>query len=360
MDWETYEDLLKLEPYSLSRAEKERAFSVLLSGLTDHHRENCEPYGRMCALLGDQAGTARAVKEIPMVPVSLFKKTELLSIPGAEIFKTMTSSGTSGQRTSRIFLDSKTAQWQQRTLERIVSDFIGKKRLPMLIIDSPNVLRDRNLFSARGAGILGFSIFGTKRRYALNEQMELDLPAIEAFLSEAGDGSVLIFGFTYMIWQYFYKALRAAEKTLPLSHAFLIHGGGWKKLQNEAVSAEAFCQGLFEVCGIENVRNYYGMAEQTGCIYMECECGHLHASIFSDVLVRNMADFSCCKNGTEGVIQVLTPMAWSYPGHSILTEDKGVILGEDDCACGRKGKYFKITGRIPKAEVRGCSDTYEG
>ena len=49
----------------------------------------------------------------------------------------------------------------------------------------------------------------------------------------------------------------------------------------------------------------------------------------------------------------------SYPGFSILTEDEGVILGEDDCLCGRKGKYFKILGRLKNAEVRGCSDTYE-
>ena len=48
----------------------------------------------------------------------------------------------------------------------------------------------------------------------------------------------------------------------------------------------------------------------------------------------------------------------SYPGHSLLTEDEGVILGEDDCPCGRRGKYFKILGRLPQAEIRGCSDTY--
>jgi hypothetical protein len=35
-----------------------------------------------------------------------------------------------------------------------------------------------------------------------------------------------------------------------------------------------------------------------------------------------------------------------------------VILGEDDCKCGRKGKYFKVLGRIKKAKIRGCSDTF--
>ena len=49
----------------------------------------------------------------------------------------------------------------------------------------------------------------------------------------------------------------------------------------------------------------------------------------------------------------------SYPGHILLTEDEGEILGEDDCPCGRLGKYFKMHGRIKGAEIRGCSDTYE-
>jgi hypothetical protein len=34
-------------------------------------------------------------------------------------------------------------------------------------------------------------------------------------------------------------------------------------------------------------------------------------------------------------------------------------MGEDDCSCGRLGKYFQVHGRLAKAEVRGCSDTHE-
>ena len=91
---------------------------------------------------------------------------------------------------------------------------------------------------------------------------------------------------------------------------------------------------------------------------MECECGHLHASIFSDVITRRAVDFSPCDIGEEGIIQVVSTILESYPGHSLLTEDEGVILGEDDCPCGRSGKYFRITGRLKNAELRGCSDTY--
>lgn len=88
--------------------------------------------------------------------------------------------------------------------------------------------------------------------------------------------------------------------------------------------------------------------------------GHLHASIWSDVIVRRPADYGVCAVGEEGVLEVLSLLPESYPGHALLTEDMGVLLGEDDCPCGRLGKYFSITGRVPKAEVRGCSDTYGG
>ena len=61
----------------------------------------------------------------------------------------------------------------------------------------------------------------------------------------------------------------------------------------------------------------------------------------------------------KGIVELVSVLPTSYPGHVLFTEDEGEILGEDDCPCGRKGKYFKIYGRIKNAEVRGCSDTYE-
>ena len=76
------------------------------------------------------------------------------------------------------------------------------------------------------------------------------------------------------------------------------------------------------------------------------------------VIIRDPQDLTVCGPGKRGIIQVLSVLPRSYPGHSLLTEDEGTILGEDDCPCGRKGKYFKVHGRIKHAEIRGCSDTY--
>ena len=349
---------LDIEPYSLNKAEKRELLTKELSELTQMHYKRSELYRRMLDALNFDVNDISDYYDIPFLPVRLFKEMDLLSVPKEEIVKTMTSSGTTGQSVSKIYLDKETSANQTKTLTKIVGDFIGKKRLPMLILDSSAVIKDRNMFSARGAGILGFSIFGSKRLYALDENMQLDIPAIQAFLDEHKDEPILLFGFTFMVWQHFYKELLRTGYHPDLSRGILIHGGGWKKLLSESVSQEEFKQRLKEVCGIQHVHDYYGMVEQTGTIYMECEQGHLHASVFSDIIVRKAEDFSVAPIGQSGIVQVLSVLPQSYPGHSLLTEDEGILLGEDDCLCGRLGKYFKITGRIKNAEIRGCSDTY--
>lgn len=354
-----YNDVLEISPFSLNKEEKSKLFTEYLKELSLKHYQKCENYRKIVDKLNCNLLEIKNYTEIPFLPVRLFKEFDLKSIPTEEVFKTMTSSGTSGQAVSKIYLDKTTAANQQKTLVKIVSDFTGASRMPMLIIDSPSVIKNRNMFSARGAGILGFSIFGADRTYALDDDMNINIPVIEAFLEKHKGQKILLFGFTFMIWQFFYKKLKELNIKLDLSNGILIHGGGWKKLVNEAVSKEEYKQSLNDVCGIKSVHDYYGMVEQTGCVYMECEYGHLHASIFSDVIIRNPKDFSITKTGEKGLIQVCSLLPESYPGHSLLTEDEGIILGEDDCPCGRKGKYFTILGRIKNAEIRGCSDTYE-
>jgi phenylacetate-coenzyme A ligase PaaK-like adenylate-forming protein len=163
-----------------------------------------------------------------------------------------------------------------------------------------------------------------------------------------------------MVWNSFCKELIKRNETLDLTGSILIHGGGWKKLASEKVEPHEFKKRLNEVCSIKEIHDYYGMVEQTGTIYLECEFGHLHTSVFSDIIIRRPFDFSVAEKGEKGIIQVLSILPQSYPGHSLLTEDEGILIGEDDCPCGRSGKYFRIAGRLANAEIRGCSDVYAG
>ncbi len=357
----TIEAILNISPYSLSKEDKEKILNERLNELTRLHYNRCPEYRSIIDSVGFDVDRIMSYKDIPFLPVRLFKELNLKSIQSEEVFKTMTSSGTSGHKVSRVYLDRITASNQQKALARIVSDYTGSERIPMIVLDCPSVIKDRSKFSARGAGILGFSFFATKLIYAFDDDMKLDVDGIRNFLENYKGQRIMLFGFTYMIWQFFYKEmmkLKNEGNVFDLSKGILIHGGGWKRMAEEAISREEFNRCLKRVCGIEYIREYYGMVEQTGCIYMECEQGYLHASVFSDVIMRRSIDFSECKKGEQGIVQVISTIPESYPGHSLLTEDEGVIVGEDDCPCGRKGKYFKIKGRLKCAEIRGCSDTY--
>ncbi len=357
----TFDEILNIPPFSLDEEEKGKLLTERLVKLTRLHQENCLEYRNMLKAINFDVNSVTSYKQLPFLPVRMFKEHDLKSVPQEDVVKTMTSSGTTGQAVSKIYLDRTTSSNQQKTMVKIVSEFTGTSRMPMIIIDCPSVVKNRAMFSARGAGILGFSIFGSKKIYALDDDMKLDVEGLKEFLEKYGDQKILLFGFTFMIWQHFYKELlRLKEEgvTFDLSNDILIHGGGWKKLISEAVSHDEFHRRLQEACGLHDIHDYYGMVEQTGCIYMECECGHLHASNFSDVIIRRPLDFSEPDIGETGIIQVVSTIPESYPGHSLLTEDEGSIEGIDDCPCGRKGKYFKINGRLKNAEIRGCSDTY--
>ena len=340
--------------------EKKRAFLTReLKELTRFHAERCPEYARILNAWGADTEAAKGFEELPFLPVRLFKEYALKSVPEEALNRTMTSSGTTGQQVSRIFLDRETSALQSKVLSRIMSEFIGKQRLPMIILDTGAVIKNRAMFSARGAGILGFSMFARDRIFALDENMQLDVEGLKAFLEKHADEEIFLFGFTFMIWRHFLAELRKRGWTPDLSRGVLVHGGGWKKLSDQRITTGQFKRELLETCGLTRVHNYYGMVEQTGTIYMECEHGHLHAPVWSDITIRRGGDFSVADVGELGLIQVSSLLPRSYPGHILLTEDEGRILGEDDCPCGRKGKYFEIAGRIKRAEVRGCSDTYE-
>lgn len=352
------EDFYKLGPYELDKQEKTELLTKELLELTKLHQKSCPEYARMLKAMGYDSSKVKSHADIPFFPVRMFKELDLLSIKREEIFKVMTSSGTTGQAVSKIYVDRENAMSQQKVMIKILNDYLGKKRLPILIIDTPSVVKDRKSFTARGAAILGLRVLGTEFVYALNDDMTLNMEVFQKFMDKHNGKKFIMFGFTFMVWKHFYQELRKMEQKYDMSHAWLMQSGGWKKLESEAISREEFKERLGEVCGLQHFLDHYGMVEQTGCIYAECEYGHLHASIYSDVITRRYEDFAPCEIGEKGILQVVSVLPHAYPGHSLLTEDEGIILGEDDCPCGRKGKYIQILGRMKSAELRGCSDTY--
>lgn len=343
------EEIFKEKEFSLSQEDKTKFLLSSLNQLTQHHQKKCPKYAKILKVLYPNFSKGKNLSELPHLPVSLFKEIDLMSIKEGDVFKTLLSSGTTSSTPSRIFLDRDTAQRQIKALSCIMTSLLGKKRLPMLIVDHPGVIKNRLSFSARGAGILGMMNFGKDHLYALDDDMNLKEGVVSDWLNKYKKEKILIFGFTFMVWQYFLQKIK-----MSVPNGILIHSGGWKKLQDQAITNEKFKKTVKEKTGIAKTFSFYGMVEQVGSVFIECEKGYMHCPNFADIIVRDPITWQPALNG---VIQVLSALPTSYPGHSLLTEDMGKILGQDSCPCGRMGKYFQIVGRVPKAELRGCSDT---
>ena len=105
------------------------------------------------------------------------------------------------------------------------------------------------------------------------------------------------------------------------------------------------------------IYNYYGLVEQTGSIFFECQkCSNFVTSKYSKILIRDK-QFKVLNKNKKGLVQLLSLLPTSYPGHSILTDDIGEIREDKECECYDKGTQFIIHGRVLKSEIRGCSDT---
>ena len=325
-----------------------------INELNHFHFKNCEEYRLIVIRLFGGLRIANSLDELPFVPVSIFKDLDLVSVPQKDVFKTLISSGTTGKQ-SRIFLDRENALNQSRALKELFQEHFGGARLPLIVLDSQTQLRSKASANARTAAVIGFSAFASERLFILGEDLKIDWDRLEEFIAKNNESQVILFGFTYILWTHLVLENRE-KRTFKLPGGTVLHGGGWKKLEGLGVSKMDFKAEIKKITGVSRVVDYYGMAEQAGSIFLECESGYFHESHYSTVIIRDPFSLLPLDVGASGIVQVISKLPTSYPGHSILTQDLGTIHGEDNCSCKCPGKYFSIEGRMPSSQVRGCSD----
>jgi len=324
-------------------------FDKIIFELTNYHKNNCSFYKKIFLF----EKKFKNIKSIPPIPTRLFKINELASIPSKKIFKTMYSSGTSGLQ-SKIILDKNNSIRQVKALKKIFGPFLGYERHPMIIVDNLKNLKDQKEFNAKKAAISGFSIFGKDYFYLLDKENNIDYKNLKIFLNKYRNKKILIFGFTEKIFEIFYKKNQLYDKNISFKNSIIIHGGGWKKLEKFKISNSKFKKEITKKYNFDKIINYYGMIEQTGSIFIECEnCGAFKTSCFSDVYVRDN-NFHI-QNYGKGLLQLFSLLPSSYPGHNIITEDEGEIL-RDNCKSCNQSKRFLVFGRAKNSEIRGCSN----
>jgi Acyl-protein synthetase, LuxE len=357
------EHLLHVPPYGIPPAERE-------SGLLELLKDEVEYAGSKNARLQNYVqhwpvplSSAQRIADLPYLPVSMLKAQPPLSlVDSRDIKKTLTSSSTTGQVPSRVALDSATARRMSKGVMSIVRDFLGPSRRPYLVVDAQESGRNGLEMGARGAAIQGLLPFANAVAYCLHQDesgnLFLDHDHLLRFVESYEETPVLVYGFTYILWNHLVKPLVSANLKIKLRNVHVLHSGGWKRLQSEAVDKEVFNHEIAQVfgCSPDRVIDFYGMVENVGVIYPDCSEGNKHVPAFGDIIVRNPLTLEPVAPGEPGIVQVCSVLPTSFPGHLLLTEDLATIVSYDGCRCGRRGPSFRFVGRVPNSEVRGCGN----
>lgn len=354
------------EPYSLPQSEKEKILLEDMKMAVKWHYEQSPELKNYYENTDFDPKKNFTLDQIPYLPITIFKSLKLRSVAQEEIIKTLYSSSTSGIP-STVFIDQITADYQKKAIMKILSDFLGKERRHFLIFDTEATIKatQEGELSSRGTAIRGMLPLAKSFTFLLTPDLKINYDVIEKLkLDETS--KVCFFSFTWLAYNIYLKnkddkKLKKVLAKLPAKDKVLLHIGGWKKLTDIAVSKDIFNADMEKFLSVPHgkIIDVYGMTEQLGTVYPDCEAGHKHLPLFSDIFIRNIETLQIQPPKKTGFIQFISPIPHSYPGISLLSDDIGRIEGIDDCPCGRKGKYFIFERRSEKAELRGCGDTFQ-
>ena len=344
--------LLDSPPYA-ARAELE--FRAELLTLTEHHLDGCPEY--RAAWPGWRP--TDDITGFPFLHVGAFKSIRFVTnAAGLRHQRVLKSSATSSGISSQIVLDRRSAEMHARSSRAILADFLGTEQRPLVVLDSPAGLRTGTELSARTAAALSLNALASDLVFLLTDAADPASARWELLLRLlASHESLVVYGFTYMLW----TAWAAGELPAEVSAALVgkridfVHSGGWKKLEHLEVGRAEFDATLIR--GLDprsKVIDFYGLVEQVGVVYPLCREGYRHVPAWADVFVRDPWTLAP-QDREPGQLQLLNLLAWGAPYHNVLTEDLG-RLASGECPCGRHGKRFEFLGRMPKAEVRGCAN----
>ena len=228
-------NLLKLDPFHHNKDTK-NLFNNIFKKLTNYHIKNSVKYRKFIKLIKKRnTGSKNDTLEFYLT-TDAFKNDTINSVDMQKISKKVESSGTSKQKKSQIFLDRKNSLNQRIVLTKIISSILGNKRLPMIIIESKKSFYKKSKdINAKIAAINGFSNFGKDHFYLLNDKDEIDYENFKKFINKNKYKKIFIFGFTFDVYEYLYEKLNKNFCKNFLKGAILLHGGGWKKLEDKKI-----------------------------------------------------------------------------------------------------------------------------
>jgi len=310
----------------------EHSFNSTALEIFHFQYENNSVFRQFCSLLHKSPAVISTIDQIPFLPIELFKTHEIVS-GHAKIQKVFTSSGTTGQQTSRHYVSDLTLY--EESFLKCFQQFYGDPEkycvlalLPSYLErdDSSLVYMAEHLIRKSGHSKSGFFLYN-------HEELHQTLLKLEA-----AQQPILLIGVTFALLDF-------SEKFSPqLKFTRVIETGGMKG-RREEITREALHERLRNAFGIKIIYSEYGMTELLSQAYfMDDE--KFHSPNWMKVLIRDVNDpFQLVGPNKTGAINII----------DLANIDSCSFIATADLGKSFDDQSFEVLGRMDDSDVRGCN-----
>ena len=320
------------KPIDIFSISTQSEFNALALETFRFQYKNNSVYRKFCELLNQHPKTVGSVEQIPFLPISFFKTHPVVSsVKPYDI--TFTSSGTTGQETSKHFVTDLSIY--EESFRRGFESFYGDIEEYAVLALLPSYLE------REGSSLIYMVDDLIKNSKNPHSGFYLhDLAALKEKLDflETNKHKTLLIGVSFAL-------LDLTEKySFNLKNTVVMETGGMKGRRKEMIRAELHHL-LKSGFGVENIHSEYGMTELLSQAYSSKQ-GIIKYPSWMKVLIRDPEDALTLlpegKSGGVNVIDLANINSCSF----IATQDLGKNLG--------KGKS-EILGRFDNSDIRGCN-----
>ena len=316
-----------IAPGDIFRITFDAAFEAAALEVFRRQAVRCTPYREYLALIGVQAEDVKTFREIPYLPIELFKTHDVYC--GEEPPETVfTSSATTGMTPSRHPMRS-LALYEQ-AFRASFRTFYGDPARWSLYALLPNYLR------RKGSSL----VYMADRLIADCGSGGFYLDDYEALLTamERDPKPKILLGVSYALWD-------LAERYAPKLRDTVVMETGGMKGYREEIPKEEFHRILCDAFGVGEIHSEYGMAELTSQAYSHGR-NVFRCPAWMRVTARDVNDpFDHLPADTRGGLNIADLASW-WSCAFIQTEDVGKVAADGS---------FVVEGRIDHSDIRGCN-----
>ena len=294
--------------------------------------ENNSVYRSFCDLINRHPSDVKAVESIPFLPISFFKTHEILSTNNC-IQKTFSSSGTTGQLTSKHYITD--LEIYKESFTRAFKKFYGPIEDYTVLGLLPSYLERKDSSLIYMVDYLIKTSNHTESGFYLHNLEELKQTIINL---ESRQQRTLLIGVSFAL-------LDLIEQfSFQLKNTIIMETGGMKGIRKEMIRNELHDK-LTKGFGIQHIHSEYGMTELLSQAYSKGN-GVFKCPNWMRVLTRDPEDaLSIQKKGKTGGINIID-LANINSCSFIATQDLGVCYADFS---------FEIIGRFDNSDIRGCN-----